>query len=142
MHACHAGVHICVRACVRVRACVCVRACVHACIHRHACMQVWQQHDEDKQAEVERKLRRAIYEKVMLAAGDPLVGGVCWHLKQLAERLVRIWSPTGLLLHPSVLQDYIRAEQIKGQIDGVPQSRPGGEAQSRLNAGRNESEMK
>ena len=135
-----AYIYACVRACVCAG--VCVRACMHACVHRHACMQVWQQHDEDKQAEVERGLRRAIYEKVTLAAGDPLIGGVCWHLRQLADRLVRIWSPTGLLLHPSNLQDYLRAEQSKGQSDGVPHSRHGGEAQSRLNAGRNESEMK
>jgi hypothetical protein len=63
--------------------------------------------DDGEQLEKDRKLRRSLYEKVTLAAGDPLVGGLCCHVVALATHICHLWSPTGLEFHPSVIQRHL-----------------------------------
>ena len=46
-------------------------------------------------------------QQVTLAAGDPLVGGICVHVQDLADYICRLWSPTGLVLDPEVLQEFL-----------------------------------
>ena len=63
--------------------------------------------DSDAALLAERACRVSIYNKVTQAAGHPEVGGICYHIVDLADVVCRVFSPTGLRLHPSVLQRFL-----------------------------------
>ena len=66
--------------------------------------------DSDAVLIAERACRVSIYTKVTQAAGHPLVGGICFHIVDLADVVCRVFSPTGLRLHSSVLQRFLAGE--------------------------------